>query len=41
MLLDEGSQKIHTSSLRQLHTRDVLYNVMTIVNTDEYIFESC
>lgn len=39
--LDEGSQKIHTFSLRQLSMRDVLYNMMTIAHTAEYIFESC
>ena len=31
--LDKGGQKVQTSSLGQISTRDVVYNVVNIINT--------
>lgn len=31
--MEEGGQKVQTSSYRKVSIRDVMYNVMTIVNT--------
>ena len=35
--LEEGDQKIQTSLIRWLGTRDVVYNMMTIATTVWYI----
>ena len=31
--MDEGSQKVQTSSVRKVNTRDVMYNMINTINT--------
>ena len=39
--LEEGGQKVHTSSLRQISTGDVTYNRVAAANTAVWCRESC
>ena len=39
--LDEGSQKVQTSGCKQISTRNVMYNMISIIKLLCVVYESC